>query len=81
MNKTVSGLGSNHDAGPITLDQETICKRAQELISEAEQSDIKIEADAEAESHEDKEKEEQGRGKRLHKRPSWLKEFVMLARS
>ena len=85
---SVSGPGGTREASPIQLDLEVIQKRAQELLTEAEQTISKEEAATGAESHEKTENEElshdkqrREREKRTSKKPGWLKEFVLYARS
>lgn len=81
----VTGLDGNLTTGPMQLDQEVIHRRAQELFDEVEHENG---AATGAESQEgvateelSHAKQENERGKRLSKRPSWLRDFIMCARS
>ena len=82
----VSGLGPTKETGPIHLDQSAIHKRAQELITEAEQIKEGDEVAERVESHEEEKEASQDtqmnkREGRARRKPSWLKDFIMYAKS
>ena len=70
------------------MDQDIIHNRAQDLLGEVEQETAQAQMATGAESQEEGDKEEHSqakqegmREKRLSRRPGWLKDFIMYARS